>query len=115
MAGRFHERVAVVTGGASGDFSGDGIPNGLKYAFGLNPTVRNSAAAIPAPVASGSTMTLSFTAPAGAGGITYGAQSSTDLVTWTPVPDTGSGLNHFFQVNVTGSHLFMRHVISIAP
>ena len=105
----------TVTGGPSGDFSRDGISNGLKYAFGLNPTVRNSPAAIPQPVLSGSSLTLSFTAPAGAGGVTYGAQSSTDLLNWTPITDTGAGGNHIFTVNLSGPRVFMRQIITIAP
>jgi hypothetical protein len=104
----------AVTGGPAGDYSGDGIANGLKYAFGLNPTVRNSAGSIPKPVHSGSTLTLSFAAPAGAGGITYGAESSTDLVHWTSITDTGTGGNHVFTVNA-GPHVFMRQLISLAP
>ena len=105
----------TVTGGASGDFSQDGIPNGLKYAFGLDPTAKNAPSAVPQPVVSSSALTLSFNAPAGIIGVTYGAQWSIDLVNWTAVPDTGTGSNHIFTVNSPGARAFIRQNIIIAP
>jgi hypothetical protein len=103
-----------VTGGPTGDYSGDGISNGLKYAFGLDPTIHNALSSVPHPTYSGSSLTLSYTA--GAGGVTYGAQSSTDLVTWTPITDTGSGSNHIFTVSTTSQRkIFIRNHITIAP
>ncbi len=105
----------TVTGGATGDFSGDGIPNALKYAFGLNPTVHNPGSAVPTPVVSSSSLSLSFTAPAGIVGVTYGAQWSTDLVNWTNITDTGTGNTHTFTVTSPGARAFIRQHITVSP
>ena len=104
----------MVTEGPSGDHVVDGIPNGLKYAFGLDPTVRHSPGAVPAAQFSGSNLILSYAGSSP--GVTYAAQSSTDLVTWSTVPDTGTSGNHLFSVSITGHpHIFVRNMIGIAP
>lgn len=105
----------TVTGGATGDFSHDGIANGLKYAFGLDPTVKNPPSAIPQPVVSATSLSLSYTAPAGIAGVTYGAQWSTDLVNWTSITDTGTGNSHIFTVTSPGPRAFIRQNITVAP
>jgi hypothetical protein len=105
----------TVTGGSTGDFSNDGIPNGLKYAFGLDPRAHNSPTAIPAPVLSGTNLRLSFTAPTGIAGVTYGAQSSTDLINWTNLSDTGTGSTHTFTTSASGTHVYLRQRITISP
>jgi hypothetical protein len=109
-------QYSAVTGGPAGDYSQDGIANGYKYAFGLNPTIRNSPASIPAASFSGGNLTLSYTAPANISGVTYGAQSSFDLQAWTPITDTGSGNTHIFSVSASGhSKIFIRHYLTFAP
>jgi hypothetical protein len=105
-----------VTGGPAGDYSNDGIANGLKFAFGLNPTVNNPVSSLPAPVISGSNMTISYTQSPNVAGVVYGAQWSTDLHTWNNITDTGSGLSHIFTKSITGlPKVFMRNVITITP
>jgi hypothetical protein len=54
---------------------------------------------------------ISFTAPDGVTGVTYGAEVSTDLsgASWQPVPDTGSGTQHLFVAPTAGDpRLYMR-------
>ncbi len=86
------------------DFDKDGLANFVEYAFGLNPTTASS---LPAAVTTANTLSYTFTA--NAPGITYGAETSTDLINWTPLSDTGTGGQHVFGVTTTGqSRLFIR-------
>jgi len=80
------------------DSVSNGIPNLMKYAFGLDPTVL-AANQIPQPALSASNLSLSFTEPPGVSGIVYGAEWTQTLnpPAWTPLPDTGSGSMHSFQ------------------
>ncbi len=106
----------AVTGGPSADQDGDGLRNGIEYAFGLDPLRATAGTALPAPTLSGSTYNVTFTQPGGISGVTYGAQWSTDLVTWTTLTDTGSGATHTFSVNTTGlARCFFRHSITVTP
>ncbi len=106
----------ALTGGPLADQDNDGLTNGVEYAFGLNPNRATATSALPAPAVSGATLGVSFAQPAGVSGITYGAQWSTDLVTWTTLPDTGSGTTHTFSVSTTGlARCFFRHSITVAP
>ncbi len=105
----------AVTGGFSGDHDGDKIPNGVEYAFGLNPLVSNAASDLPEAEISGGFLQLSYTEPAGVSGITYGAKWSNNLSDWFDVSDTGSS-NHLFRVSMSGHDtLFIRHVITQSP
>ena len=62
----------------------------------------------------GSQLQVSYTAAAT--GITYGAEWSTDLLSWTPLTDTGSGTAHAFSVNMAGRNkIFFRHRITVIP
>ncbi len=81
------------------DFDKDGLPNLIEFGFGLDPR-QNSAGQLPELQRSGESITVTFTEPAGAGGITYGAESSETLLpgSWTAVADTGSGTQHTFSV-----------------
>ncbi len=96
------------------DFDHDGIPNLLEFAFGLNPK-QISAGLLPHPQISGGNLVLSFTQPAGIGGITYGAEWSQTLQpgSWIAIPDTGTLPNHLFSLPI-GSHskAFMRISVS---
>ena len=106
----------AVTEGPNGDHDLDGIRNGIEYAFGLNPTVFTLPGALPQPVPAGATLTTSYTQPAGVTGVTYGAEWSRNLTTWTAIPDTGSGSTHTFTLNVIGEpKVFLRHTVTIAP
>jgi len=67
----------------AGDFSDpdrDGIVNMLEYAFGFDPE-KDSSSQMPKLGKSGSNATLSF--PASRADLTYGAEVSTDMQTWT--------------------------------
>lgn len=106
----------AVTGGFNLDHDKDGIPNGVEYAFQLNPTLSNPGSSLPQVVKGVNTLTLSYTQSASVSGITYGAQTSVNLVNWTNVTDTGSGNNHVFTVSTTGKpKVFLRHKIVLPP
>lgn len=92
------------------DYDRDGLPNLIEYAFGLDPK-KNSAAAMPMVQRSGDSCVMSFTQPAGVGGITYGAEWSPDLLSgsWQTVADSGVSPNHIFSVPMAGKpRVFMR-------
>ena len=96
------------------DPDGDGVPNLVEYAFGLDPTLASSAA-LPQVQNSGGNLTYTFTTPNGVSGITYGAQSSTTLAagSWQAVTDTGTGSQHIFSVPMVGNtKLFIRLTVS---
>jgi hypothetical protein len=106
----------TVTGGFNLDHDNDGIPNGVEYAFQMNPTVFNPGASLPQVVMGASSMSVSYSQPATVSGITYGAQSSVDLTTWVDVNDTGSENNHNFTVTTVGKlKQFLRHKIVQTP
>ena len=104
------------TGGPGADSDHDGIPNGLEYAFGLNPVAPNPLSSLPQPAVNGSTFGVTYTEAAGVTGVTYGAQWSTDLVTWNAISDTGSNGTHIFSVSMAGQpKMFLRHSIIVSP
>lgn len=122
-------QIAIVTGysnwvaGFGGDFTdtvltsdpdGDSLNNLIEYAFGLNPTTPNAASALPQPTIQGSQWNVSYTGSAI--GVTYGAEWSTNLQTWTPLTDLGSGSTHTYSIPLSGqSKLFFRHRITLPP
>lgn len=92
------------------DPESDGLPNLIEFGFGLDPQ-QSSAGLLPGPQRNGESMVITFAEPAGAGGITYGAEWSETLLpgSWTAVADTGSGTQHIFSVTVgTKPKLFLR-------
>ena len=96
------------------DFDHNGIPNLMKYTFGLDPTSPGSNS-LPQPVLSGNTLTITFTAPPGVSGVRYGAEwcTSFDPANWASITDTGSGATHIFSVSVgTNPAIFMRLKVS---
>ncbi len=116
----FEEWVAAdypaLTGGITGDHDGDGIKNAVEYAFGLNPTLATQASTLPQPTLASNTYSVTFSSPANVTGITYGAQWSNNLSTWTDVTDTGSGNSHTFSVNTLGQpKVFFRYQITSQP
>ena len=103
-----------VSEGAAGFHLTDGISNGLKYAFGLNPLLPATQNSFPKPTVSGGNFTVTYTASAV--GVTYGAEWSADLKNWNTLTDTGTGSTHTFSVSIAGkSSLFFRHKVVIAP
>ncbi len=96
------------------DYDNDGLVNIVEYAFGLNPK-QSASVALPQPSLTAGVFGTSFTQPAGVSGITYGAEWSTTLAagSWTPIPDTGTGTTHTFNVPVgTNVGTFMRYVVT---
>lgn len=81
------------------DPEADGVENLKEFGFGLNPLLSDSFR-LPQPMRVGNDLVISFTAPSGVSGITYGAESSTDLIEWDPVTDSESGTTHTFSIQV---------------
>ncbi len=104
--------------GPSADPDLDGLANIIEFAFGLNP---NSGASmtIPAAMPVGENFVVSFTQPAGVGGIVYMAEWSPTMAvgSWLPVPDSGAGAVHTFSVPICDRPaMFMRlKVLHLCP
>jgi len=69
---------------------GDGVPNLLKYFFGLNPATNAGAQQVASSVDNPGDLVLTFPMAKNLGDVTYQIQSSTDLVTWTNTGVTAS-------------------------
>ncbi len=92
------------------DFDGDGVPNLLEFAFGLNPT-QASSFQVPQAQLGGGNLFFNFTQPGGVTGVTYGAEWSTTLQgsDWHPIANTGTGFQHVFSMPTgAATRLFMR-------
>ncbi|MFN0128847.1 MAG: hypothetical protein ACKV19_19420 [Verrucomicrobiales bacterium] len=97
------------------DPDGDGVMNLLEYACGMNPNAPDRQL-LPVPSYNGSTMTASFNSPAGVEDILCGAESSTNLINWSPLTDGGAGRLHTFvsPVSATGE-IYMRLRVTVVP
>ena len=113
--------TAINSGNAadSADPSGDGIPNLVKYAMGLNP-LASTTTGITATAANG-VMTMNYTLADAATGATVQAWWSNDLQTWSTAGLTqtmlsDNGTIQLWQATVSmssqGSAMFMRLQIS---
>lgn len=111
----------TVTGGPTAYAVNDGITNGSKFAYGLDPTVHNAPSVLPKPTITSGTMSVSIPQPDGVTGVTYKAEWSTDLVNWTALTDgtTTSGITttHNFTVSPTPGtpRAFFRYKVILAP
>ena len=97
----FHPEV---TQGPDGDDDGDGIANLVEYVLGSDPGIASSGrTSLPVPQLSGDALTVTFTPSAAVTGVVVGAQTSTDLVNWTDVPNVGNASQHVYTVPRAGS------------
>jgi cyclophilin family peptidyl-prolyl cis-trans isomerase len=64
------------------DPDGDGLKNLAEYALGTDPWVRNAS---PAPIADANGLTLTFTRPKDLPDVSYSAESTDSLGSWTPI------------------------------
>ncbi len=72
------------------DLSGDGLPNLLKYAFGLDPHVFN-AGALPGPQIDAGVLGFSFTRDTRATDLAYIVEVSNDRMNWTELARSENG------------------------
>lgn len=68
--------------GFSADYNGDGVPNGVAYALGIDPGASGSGA-LPALTREDGFLKFSYRKDLALQGISYEVESSADLVTWT--------------------------------
>lgn len=76
---------AQITSGAAADTAdpdGDGLLNLAEYALGANP---NGSTPAFTPVQDANGLSLTFTRPKDLPDVVYTAESSTDMITWTPL------------------------------
>jgi len=90
----------------------NGVPNLTAFAFGLNPATANISD-LPTPQISGGNIFYNFTQPESVNGITYGAEWSTTLQSWTAISDTGTGDQHIFSVPIgSNTKIFLRLILT---
>ncbi len=80
----------------SGPFAsagGDGLPNLVKYAFGLNPKVPAPMEELPELVADAEGLTLSFNRLKNGADVTYIIEFSTNLTDWEPANTQETGVD----------------------
>jgi hypothetical protein len=82
--------------------AGDGVPNLMKYALGMNPTV-NSLTGLPATSGSTGFLKIQFNRNLSATDITYAVDASDDMKAWTPIAllSPGSSSWSLFGASVT--------------
>ncbi len=106
----FDSRQNAGRGADKADDDGDGLPNLVEYALGLDP-LQDSAALLPAWEMSGSELSLSLPVTDSPPGVTLTAEWITNpaWITWTTIPDTGTGGLHRFVLPTTGqARVFVR-------
>lgn len=96
------------------DHDGDGLPNLIEYAFGLDPK-RHSEGMMPTWRVEGGYHVMDFRQPDDVGGITYSAEWSPSLLpgSWRTMEDSGIPPQHRFRVSQAGNpSIFMRMKIT---
>jgi hypothetical protein len=99
--------------GKTDDFDADGTPNLVEFALSLNPTVADADLA-PKVLREGSVATLTYTSSALKSGITYRAEYSENLTSWTPATENILSETNFTQTlkaispPATNGKMFMR-------
>lgn len=100
-----------VTGGSNGDSDADGIQNLVEYALNLNPAGSDGAAG------SFANNTVSFTKRELAvtnGDVTYGIETSEDLVTWTvATPTVNDATTISYTLPTAQNKIFARLVLTL--
>lgn len=105
-----------LVGGIDDDEDQDGIPNGVEFAFGLNPLSFDSTSQLPQPVYGSTTATLSFNPLSTQPGIQYLVDWSRNLSSWNELVSTSSGNLRQFTVPTAGERsIFIRHRVKITP
>ena len=105
-----------LVGGIGGDDDHDGIPNGVEFAFGLNPLGLDSTSLLPQPVYGTTASILSFTPLTTQPGIQYFIDWSRNLNAWNELVGIPSGDLIQFTLPTTGEpSIFIRHRIQFTP
>jgi hypothetical protein len=96
------------------DSEGDGLPNLVEFAFGLDPKSVNVPGDLPPAGVVGGDLRIRFGQPPGVSGIVYGAEWTPTLLppNWTDIPDSGTPPQHSFGIPVSGHHAFARLKVS---
>jgi uncharacterized repeat protein (TIGR03803 family) len=105
-------------GADSADPDNDGVVNLIEYGFDLNPTSASSGAnLLPQPQLTGENLVITFTRPAGATGIVYGAEWSVSVLPgtdWTPIDNSGVAPQYIFSVPAgSNERTFVRLKVSV--
>ena len=114
FSGWMENRFPNLVGGPEGDDDGDGIANAFEYLLGLDPTQSDSSTGFPVPTLANDFFTLSYPEIRRTEDVLVKVDSSTDLVTWEPVP--GEFLEDVinFSVDATDEpRLFFRSSLTI--
>nr|MCU0749442.1 hypothetical protein [Akkermansiaceae bacterium] len=118
---RFHFEITENTGLAANDADpdGDGMPNLLEFAFGLDPW-QNSSGELPQATFTPNEISFNFSEPDTFMGIAYIAEWSTTLEPDSWLPMTEHAVlpgEHLFKLNTTGlPRVFVRlRVAEISP
>lgn len=105
----FEEEYPALAASPQGDADGDGISNYEEFCFGLNPLSPNSPAALPQPALTGGKLIMAFDIPTRIKDVAYIGQCSSNLSTWTELPNTGTASRPSFAVPVAvGQNCYIR-------